>query len=228
MAPRSRCFVSVPAQGYVVDTRRRSRFGHHFCGEHDIAGAWCPNCDKPMLRLLSLDTSDPRLGLASLGAPLVHLLFCWTCNLAQDATSYRLRNGGGVELLRHRRGGVETDFPYADYPRAFPGRSFELVPVTPAEQALLDTLNAGEWRADDLPPDAQHLGTPRHQVGGRPLLLQGPPDAPCPECGAPMTFVACCGDETADGGSFAGNAFVQVVFVLCVRDRIVTSFQRCD
>lgn len=43
-----------------------------------------------------------------------------------------------------------------------------------------------------------------------------------------MNFLASIGDETLDGAGFTGNSFVQVLFLLCEKDRIITTLQQCD
>src|SRR5258708_9570244 len=68
---------------YARDVALSGEHGHRFCGPHDIDGAWCPNCDKALLRFLTLDTADLRLGLEYSPVRLIHLLFCWECNVAQ-------------------------------------------------------------------------------------------------------------------------------------------------
>lgn len=221
-------WVSIPARGFSLQFTNRSRFEHWFCGEHTIPGAQCPNCRKPLLRMLTLDTRDRRLGLQGLGAPHVHLLFCWTCHLAQGETAYRLLPGGGIRFVQHRRGGVSKTFPYRHYPRAFPGRRFTLVAIAAAEARTITALNAGELRSNRLSRSAQQLAVPRHQIGGEPRFLQGAPRRACPGCRHPMAFFASVGDDTLGDSGFTGNAFVQVLFLLCVRDRIVLSLQQCD
>jgi hypothetical protein len=220
--------VSTPARGFTLQFTNRSRFEHWFCGEHTIPGAQCPNCRKPLLRMLTLDTRDRRLGLQALGLPHVHLLFCWTCHLAQGETAYRLLPNGGIRFVQHRRGGVSKTFPYRDYPRAFPGRRFTLAAVAPREARTLAALNAGEVSTTSLGRSARQLAMPRHQIGGEPRFLQGTPRRICPRCRHPMTFLASVGDDTLGGSGFTGNAFVQVLFLLCERDKIVLSLQQCD
>jgi len=220
--------TSTPPEGLLVHFRAGSGARHVACGEHAIDGADCPNCNKPLLRMLSLDTMDERLGLQHLGVAFVHLLFCWTCNLAQERTAYELLPSGGVRLLRYQEGGCESDFPYEDYPRFFDGADVALDPVPAQEAKTIARLNDGSLSSWDLPKRDRHLATPRHQVGGKPLFLQGEPAVLCPKCSAPMTFIACCGDATPDGRGFTGNELVQVVFMLCARDLIVVSYQECD
>lgn len=219
---------SLPTTGFLVRMDRDADVPHVAGGEHEVDGAYCPNCDKPMLRMLSLDTTDGRLGLARLGVPFVHLLFCWTCNLAQSHTAYELLPSGGVQLQRHLAGGNAGDFPYADYPRHFSGAGVWLDPVPAQEVQVVAELKDGSRSATDLSTQQQHLSVPRHQVGGSPLFLQGAPAVLCPACATPMAFITCCADEAPDGARYTGNQFVQVVFMLCERDRIVSSYQECD
>ncbi|MDQ2801010.1 MAG: hypothetical protein M3Y13_15360 [Armatimonadota bacterium] len=74
-------FPADPAQGYFVDYARAADaspdFDHVFCGPHEVDGAWCPNCRKPLLRFLALDTRDNRLRLPNSLGPMLSLLFCW-------------------------------------------------------------------------------------------------------------------------------------------------------
>jgi len=221
-------FACVPARGLLVRPDTPSEFAHQFCGKHEIRGAACPNCKKPLLRQLTLDTRDPRLECAELGVPFVHLLFCWTCILAQGRTAYQLLPDGGVQLIRHRSGEPEASIPYQGYPDAFVGGPCELTPLLEAEQAVLDALNAKQVSVPSLPKGQWHLGVPRHQVGGRPRFLQGAPVALCPRCALPLAFLASCGDNTCDGRGFTGNAFMQTIFMVCVADRIIVSLQQGD
>ena len=194
---------SVPAAGFGLHLEERGR--HLFCGAHDIAGAGCPNCDRPLMRMMSLDASDERIELAGLGVERVPLLFCWLCNIAQDVTQYRLRGDGGMELLRFKRGTQGPDFPYPGYPVSFPEARFELAPVPIA--------------ATDAP---------RHQVGGRPFVVQGLRDVRCKVCRRRMRFLACIADDATQGGTFAGNSWVQTVFHVCLDDGVIASYHECD
>jgi hypothetical protein len=223
---------SLPDQGYQLDLHPAAPpHEHHFCGGHEIAGATCPNCAKPLLRMLDLDLRDPRLALQGLGLPRLPLLFCWTCNWAQDVSAYRLRADGGIDVLRCQSGGVETDFPYAGYPIAFAGGRVDLRPVPAALAAVLRARNEDPAAEVEVPDDLREAweqagGT--HQVGGEAWFWQGPPEASCPLCGRAMAFVATVGDPTFAGGSFAGNCCVQTIFMLCPDDAVVATTQQCD
>ena len=194
---------SVTAVGFGLLFDQRGR--HVFCGAHAIPGAGCPNCDRPMLRMMSLDASDERLRIAAIGVERVPLLFCWQCNVAQDVTQYRLRADGGIDLLRFKRGTQGPDFPYSGYPESFPEARFDLLPV-PAAAAK----------------------APRHQVGGTPFVLQGLRDLRCKICRRRMRFLACIADDATQGWTFAGNSWVQTHFHVCLDDGVIASYHECD
>jgi hypothetical protein len=193
----------VPRAGFGLRLDPQGR--HVFCGAHDIAGAGCPNCDRPLMQMMSLDASDERLELTELGVARVPLLFCWKCNIAQGITQYRLRRDGGIELLVFLRGTQGPNFPYSDYPHSFPEARFELIPV-PAEPAT----------------------DPRHQVGGMPFVSQMLHDTRCTICWRSMRFLACIADDATRGWSFAGNYWVQTIFHVCLEDGVIASYHECE
>jgi hypothetical protein len=73
---------------------------HQFCGPNEIPGGVCPNCEKPLLRLLSLDAKDGRLEFDAAHLPFVHLLYCWACSIPYGNFSYKITENGGVTLLQ--------------------------------------------------------------------------------------------------------------------------------
>jgi hypothetical protein len=215
--------------GYLVEYGADVDGPHMFCGPQRLAGGECPNCRKPLLRFLDLDTTDPALqplGTISLRLPL---LFCWTCAIAQEELFYRLTDGG-VELVRYGEGGVQTDFPYEDYPVHFPGCPARLEPLTEDEQEVIRRINRGQIAEWDVEESHPRVCRPRHQVGGEPLLVQRDPEAEvlCPECGGPMPFLAAVADDCLDPRGFTGNSYVQVLFRYCIRCRVVGAYQECD
>lgn len=239
-AGRERWKVFSPGYGLVLEPPDEAA-QHTFCGAHRIPGAWCFYGDHPLLRLLSLDTADERLGLADLGVPQVHLLYCWRCDVGD--LDYRLERDGSVSVFGEKEWGAllrqrgvdieevrarlrqpETDYPYSGYPAAFPSRSARLVAVAQDdEQALL----AAERGEDVSLPEA--LTTPKHQVGGLPYLVQGTSYIPaCPGCGADMAFVATIADDCGDPRGFVGNEWVQVVFFLCADCKRVHALNMAD
>jgi len=226
-----------PSQGYFVDyqatAEAASDFGHYFCGPQEVGGALCPNCRKPLLRFLALDTCDSRLNLQGSPSETLSLLFCWTCNIAQERFLYRIL-ADGVEFLRYGRGGVEADFPYEGYPIFFPGARATLRQMTAEEQHLIVLQQSNlETEADALArsefarqrPD---LSDVRHQVGGEPFLLQPFAAGECPDCGGEMPFLASIGNDCLDVRGLAGEDGVQVLFQYCRRCHIVGVYQETD
>jgi len=225
----------VPAlisQGYFVEFihPQDEGFQHVFCGPHEISDAWCPNCDKPLLRFLSLDTRDPRLRLQDKSFPLLHLLNCWTCKVAQRPFFYRINPDGGVNLLEYGSGFEGPDFPYEDYPQHFPGAPIQLIPLTDEEQQTIYGLNEGILEPFDTPFNTR-LSCPAHQVGGEPFLIQSDWDCwklNCPVCRQEMPFLASVGDSNLLPRGFTDNAYVQFGFSYCPTCDVVGSLQQCD
>lgn len=227
-------FSSIPAQGYFVDYSPKASnnpgYDHVFCGTHQIEGANCPNCKKPLLRLLSLDLSDPCLHLTPAPFTELPLFFCWTCNLAQSPFYYRINSGGAIKLLRYKKGGAADDFPYENYPVHFPERPAKLVEIAVESQQILKGLNRNtldEWEIKQVRPE---LCVPRHQVGGEPYLVQRNIDTEveCAICSQGMPFLASIADQAPEQMSFTGNDYVQVLAHYCKRCRVMGLYQQCD
>jgi hypothetical protein len=216
-------------QGYFLhQDPLASGDGHACCGPCTIRGAVCPNCSAPLLQFVNFDLRDPRLGLSTFRARHLPLLFCWRCPLAQEPFAYRLLEDGGVDLIACGIGEPEIDFPYPDYPAAFPAAKFGLVPLTDAQQATVADLNAGAI-SDQKLVDGLLLDVPRHQIGGEPYLVQpGMGAMVCPKCKVELPLLATIGDDTVDGRGFTGNDYVQVLYFLCANCSVVTAYQTCD
>jgi hypothetical protein len=196
-------------QGYILDYQPSddvSGTGHYFCGPHAVIGASCPNCHKPLLRFLALNTEDRRLNLQDSLAAILSLFFCWTCNVAQKPFFYRIL-ADRIDLLGYGQGGVVKDFPYDDYPVFFPGATVTLHEIlTNKEKGLIL----------------------RHQIGGEPLLIQPLAVLECPLCGVEMPFLASIADDCLDIRGIAGDDGVQVIYEYCRRCHVVGAYQRCD
>jgi hypothetical protein len=223
-----------PTQGYFVDYNQSpntsSTFSHQFCGPYDAEGASCPNCRKPLLRFFGLDTRDSRLSLRSDQPLTLSLLFCWTCNVAQETFFYRDFNGT-VEILQYGQGGVQTDFPYEDYPLFFPHGSMALEAITADEQAILNRMNR---RFETGEPISQILGQRRdlwcvrHQIGGAPFLTQELAVLECPLYGVEMPFLASVANDCLDTRGLAGDDGVQVLYHYCRKCCVVGVYQMVD
>ncbi len=225
-------FFTKPQQGYSVRLTPKqpdAEFRHLFCGKHNIAGGICPNCQKPLLRFLTLDCKDQRLEIDSSDLEEVHLLFCWSCNIAQRPFAYSLEDHK-VSLLQFGRGGTASDFPYEHYPVFFPEWKVILEPISTEQQKAIILLNEGREDECGEVVYREKLNVPRHQIGGVPLLLQFDDQdlLKCPHCRKIMPFFAEIGDDTGGAGAFTGNKFVQVIYSLCRKCRVVGCYQACD
>ncbi len=226
--------LADPAQGYFADYKQSAKtsvtFSHQFCGPYDVKGAFCPNCRKPLLRFFGLDTRDSRLSLQDNLASTLSLMFCWTCNVAQETFFYR-DFGRAIEILQCGQGGVQVDFPYEGYPLFFPGAAVDLNAITPDEQAILNRLNR---RFETGEPTSQILGqcrdlwSVRHQIGGVPYLTQELVMLECPLCNVEMPFLASVANNCLDTRGLAGDDGVQVLYHYCRKCCVVGVYQMVD
>ena len=209
---------------------------HYFCGQNYISGAWCPNCNKPLLRLLLIDASDFRLHLEIDTITKVPLLYCWTCSISQNFFSYQIIDDNRVVLISFNEGEPETDFPYNNYPVWFPGASMSLVEIPPDAQNMIYEMNRGLIKYSLARKKYPDLITARHQIGGEPLLMQRNPDyqedksqrAICPRCSENAPFLAEVGNDCLDVRGIIGNDYVQILFHLCVKCRVIVAFNQTD
>ncbi|MGI4788572.1 MAG: hypothetical protein ACRYFS_06950 [Janthinobacterium lividum] len=215
---------------YTQSENARNAFAHQFCGSHNISGADCPNCRKPLLRFFGLDTRDSRLLLQEPLFSTLPLLFCWTCNISQEMLFYRVRDNA-VELLQFGLSGVQTDFPYEDYPLFFPGAALVLDAVTLEDQSLLTRLNnrfdAGE-NATEILGEHRDLWNVRHQVGGEPFLTQDMAEINCLDCAEEMPFLASVANDCLDIRGLTGDEGVQVLYHYCRKCYVVAAYQRIE
>lgn len=223
-----------PAQGYFADYEQfpntSATYSHRFCGPYNVEGASCPNCRKPLLRFFGLDTRDSRLSLQSNQTSTLSLLFCWTCNVAQETFFYRA-SGDAIEVLQYGQGGVQVDFPYEDYPLFFPSAAIALNAITPDEQGTLNRLNR---RFETGEPISQILGQRRdlwcvrHQIGGLPFLTQELMMLECPLCNVEMSFLASVANNCLDTRGLAGDDGVQVLYHYCRKCCVIGVYQMVD
>jgi hypothetical protein len=238
---------AIPSSGYFVELTdaRTTASGHVFCGRHSVPGAWCPNCDKPFLRFLTLDLSDPLIQLRPPGEHL-SLLYCWTCPVAQEDFYYQCRIDGSISILSCGKGRPSTQFPYGDYPMFFPERNVRLVDIPRRTQELFCRANAAKLAStysdvggmptfENAPTVPCHEALvlvggmePSHQIGGQPLLLDTYWPMRCPQCQRRMPFLASIGDQSGTQTGFTGNPFVQVLYHYCPSCRCVGAYQQTD
>ena len=224
---------TIQNQGYYISFDKNYNYepeiGHFFCGTHNVKGAWCPNCNKPLLRLLLIDSNDEKLSFNFSNIKKLPLFYCWTCNIAQELFVYRIINDEEIEIVMNGAGGVEEDFPYNNYPVNFPGTPFNLEEISIEDQKIISQLNNRSLNRLDVLKRNKKLAFPNHQIGGEPLLIQGNLEVPtCPLCKNSMPFLSTVSDHCLDKRGFTGNEYVQVVYSYCEDCRTVGAIQQCD
>ncbi len=187
------------------------------------------------MRLLSLHAKDVRLNFDVVRHPVVHLLYCWTCSVPFGEFSYRVGGDGTIELLQvaPRQPTMEfgSEGPYDGYTGVFPYRQVGLQQQTADEQRMLTARQSDDSDGDD----DDELFSPRHQVGGYPLIYN-PGKVFCPVCSVEMPLLAAiCDDATGNDPfgvepehSFAGNGGVQMLFHFCRGCSVVSAYHSCD
>lgn len=222
-----------PEWGYKLEfSPSRSEVLHDFCGQHNISGADCPNCNKPLLRLLSLYAQDRILNFDDARHPIVHLLYCWTCSIPYGEFSYRIGFDGSVKILQVPPRKPDSEFgpdgPYDGYAGIFRHYHVALQPLSETAQHRLEARQAAD--ADEN--DDAYFG---HQVGGYPFIYN-PTKAFCPKCSKEMPVLAAICDKAAgnedinaeQNETFTGNSGVQMVFLFCRDCSVVTAYHSCD
>lgn len=224
----------APERGYLLTFAEDSALGpHRMAGVNSIPGAGCPNCNKPLLRLLTLDTSQLPFRLIPSPPPFIHLLYCWTCAIPYAPLVYRLDAEGGVELLDYRKeceGAFGIEGPYDGYTGEFREVRVGLRGLTDEQEEQALIVRAG----GECPPGEWYLDSMLHQIGGFPKIYnEQEPD--CLVCGQPAPFLAtiCDNSEGQDTQedqqkTFTGNSGVQMVFHYCGPCRVVTAYHSCD
>jgi hypothetical protein len=219
-----------PAQGYfveIVSPGTPLHFAHALGGLTSIKGATSPNSKRPLLTLLTLDGTDPRLDLGAFTSALP-LLYSWTCPISQGVFSYKFLPEK-IEVIEYVDGDPYIDFPYRNYPESFPIRPVKLIPVTAHQQDLIASLNSRQEIASDGEVALAEIDIPRHQVGGEPRLMQRPlRNLKCCNCKEPMPIFASVANDSGTPSGFAGNDFVHVIYHLCRTCVLFSAYNMVD
>ena len=216
--------------GHFIHVDESDCADHTIGGPQQIEGAWCPNCDKPLMVHFRLATSDPCLGLKDFPVSSIPLLYCGRCALSWHDFVYRITGNQSIEIVAVNRGEVTWE----DWVRdvgvdVFPQRSCRLIPIPERLQDLCTKLNA----AEDLLPDEvsefsrytgiyadQQVGGYAYvdvfnQIGGRSFLCQRLSDPRCPICpDAKAFFLASLTNDKRQNLKLSYDG-VQIVFFFC-------------
>jgi hypothetical protein len=223
--------VLEPAYLISAASGKAEKSKHFFCGQHNLKGAICPNCKKPLLRFLSIDLADEEMAdLRAEGLMNIDLLYCWTCAIAQETLIYELKSSDEINILQYKNGPSDPEFPYPNYPIYFPLAAAILRKRNREDESILKKLNEGSINETELFSTRPDICKPQNQIGGVPYLVQKNPylSMSCPKCGKDMPFLACITDDTENGYVFAGNEYAQVLYCYCKACKVISAFQQCD
>jgi hypothetical protein len=182
-------------QGFAILATDGEETGHTFGGVAYHEGAECPVCKVPLLLLADLDCSKLRKQMEE---PLFQklkrlpLYYCWGC--CAEQLTYIIIDGKRIKVLRNEGSSQGDDFPYPNFPRAFPSRPILLTPIDYELGKLLAVYQEvdKDWltKADQQKIKKRmkllrHGGfsendVNRHQVGGLLSLIQGHERVGCP------------------------------------------------
>ena len=224
-------FISIQQKGFFINLNESSSsdINNYFCGRHAIEGAICPNCGKPLLRFFTFSKQDIPTDIGAYPYQNIHFLFCWKCNISQDYFFYKVLGDNEISIIKYKKGGVQKDFPYFDYPDYFPLGEVQFEKIADRDQKIISNVNSKIVNKYDLPEEDFHLCCPRHQIGGEPYLVQEEYEKIyCPICKKAMLFTISVSDNCLDQRGFVGNPFVQILYYFCGDCLIICAIQRCD
>lgn len=211
------------APGMMMSASTFHRDGHRIGGTHQIEGANCPNCGKPLMLHLSLNTSDERLNLSSLPFRWLPLLYCMRCELAHSDFVYRIVGDSAIEILEYIPGEVMPCWEELGIGEAFPESSLHLERLPEPFQRLSDKLNhciaLNEDEKIQYCQTSENWALPRvggypvvaaiNQLCGRGFLIQSLPDPVFR--GEHLMFLASLCNEKRAGVRFTWDGY-QIVF----------------
>jgi hypothetical protein len=239
----SALFQVSSRQVYALETGKADHYKHTFGGASRHSGVVPAGGKQPLHLLYSLDTSDPKLTLKIPGVrwlPLYHGFI-----YDNRDVGYRVLSDSAIEILHVETTEIAKDFPYANYPTAFPKLPAWLSdsvfdPTEPVDVFLYRTVFGYEWlTADQRDALHQFMATSYREIEEheppetfeelaeehRWYLFSNPPyDPPCPNKDCPnhatrgkMHILAVIVNEVAPGIYLYGKYLddVQLIFQIC-------------
>ncbi len=132
--------------GQFIKFGNKSSARHWLGGRHSCEGAWCTNCELPLMLHLSIDCSDPSLSLSFMPCGELPLFYCMRCSLSWHDFSYRILADSEIEIIEEFRGETTWDEWYSDGGAGdvIERRAVQLAPIPARLRELYDRLNAGD------------------------------------------------------------------------------------
>ncbi|MCP3933362.1 MAG: hypothetical protein GY705_30200 [Bacteroidetes bacterium] len=229
-------------KGFALDFSNVDEFVHYYGGEHSIEDAECPNCNKPLILHLTLDTSDTRLNISNKIFSKMPLVYCMRCSLSWYDFQYQILSNEKVRLIQYYEGEtVQDDWDEEIGVESFPKIKFGLKPVPKDVESLYDKLNSGAELTEDEESEIAKFtdkyaipevgGYPivdiSNQIGGRAFLCQQLDDPVCPGCEKDMYFIASLTNDKRNSLKITFNG-VQIVYFYCPDCYLVHVQHSCD
>jgi hypothetical protein len=227
----------TPTDAFLIEPHAEGV--HWIGGPQNFAGATCTACRRPLMRHITLLTSDPLLAFLKCPLPELPLLFCTRCVMHHESFSYALPAPGVVETITepavsNPRFNLERQnaewFGYwqeEGFGDEFAQLNFKLQPMSGRLQELIRIFDEGslsktqqqEYAALADLGAVQLMRHPRliiAQVLGHPYRTQ-PIDLapPCPRCkgSPPMRFLVSIGEDDKYGIHLAVDYYFYYAFV---------------
>lgn len=220
---------------------------HWFGGTSSRRGVIPAGREHPVHLLYDLDLCDPALGLASRFAGLRRLPLFNALQYNCCAIVYRVMDDEAISILAMDQPGNsewDANFPFANYPTAFPRTPIHLKPVTAELAVACISPIASDGSADIVRGKVLQEACLFPRVGGRHFMWQGIPEWECPtrtcphyqqygdigkevfavvwERPIPELHLWSKDPTQQDVGS------VQIIFSRCTECGVIHSCNRCD
>jgi|GEM_PF-1425214 len=177
--------------GFVMNNIARAVVGadktyaHMFGGVPRHAGVIPKGCQQPLHLLYTLDTSDPLCPISIPSIRYLPLYYGFPYNAG--ALGYKVISENEIQILHMESKSIVEDFPYPNYPDAFPETPISLLPISYEEhKTLVYIMACDDYHVEDIYIQQadhdfiQRSQYPFTQFGGIQRLWQGAPEEPCP------------------------------------------------
>jgi hypothetical protein len=226
---------SLVSQGYIVEyaNDESAEYRHIRFGEHAIPGAWCSNCDKPLMRIMEIDTQDPRLGMMEFPFSRLPLVYCYECSLCLGTLYYKVQHDSSISIIHFEESDWSSEEAYHEVPQRIPASGVKVRPLTPEEQEFIisgyQTMPTC-WGPDEQAPEYLYLYGHSDQIGGFPFLDNNWSDYQfnCPRCEREMEFLATFCNSTQNTEMMLAEEDPQLVYAYCTHCHVVgTTHTNC-
>jgi hypothetical protein len=243
--------------GYRIKMSNAPRGDHWIGGKTYHEGAECPTCNRPLLLILDINCSDSLFVIQSESAfrdlERLPLYYCWGCG---GDRSYRVESPTQIRVFGSRdRRRIRRAFPYAPYPSHLKKRRVRLDAFPAKIKAWLNSwqgFDGNSLSSTERQQISRFLGHKvscmfdlwNHQLGGLPMLIQGPEQHACPypRCGRHksgefMKILAAVHNDPEGGFPLVerranrnhhANFWVQIVYHICPECFTIHAGNRCD